>query len=736
MRLRTAHLLVLALCAAMAASARAGTYLLWEEFDATDGGFGVVDGGPVDGPWVWDSVAGTWRTDGTENQGTPTFSELNSPVVTVAADGPLLLEFDHRYSFETGWDGGQMRVSLNGGGYQTVPGASFLANGYVGVITGNNILNGQEAFNGDSAGYGTGAFLTSVVDLGIFQAGDQVSVQFVGAWDQIGKGSPPNWEINSAAVWYSLMVRWTGAVSNDWYDAGNWDPAGTPADEAVRIVESGHPTASALVRADGAGAITITSEASVTFQAGLHVAGTTVGALTIAAGGRLEVGQTLKLWPGGTVQIDGGQVTCGSFDNSAGGTLDFSGGTLTVDGGSFVPPAGSFTLDGPGDPNLTLAGGSQASISGTLIAGGAARGTLNVAGGAHVTSTWAHIGSLANSTGAVTVAGDGSTWTNGQGLDVGWQGNGTLMIADGGHVTNGYVNIANMANSTGAVTVEGDGSTWTCSSGLQVGLSGRGTLTISDGGSVSNPSAFIGRYAGGRGTVRVEGEGSTWTSTSLYVGGSNTAGGGVGTVTVSDGGLLEVGGALKLWPGGTLGLAGGSLTAARLDISEGGTFSFTGGELHVGTFVGDLVNDGGAICPGGSIGLTAVDGRLVMNAGSIEIELGGTTPGFGNDNHDQINDSGTVLLAGSPTLAILPWNGFVPEVGDEFVILTWQVGLDGQFGAVEADPWFTDRGITFDLHYGNVDGPGNLTIAAVPEPATLALLALGGLAVVGRRRGR
>ena len=53
---------------------------------------------------------------------------------------------------------------------------------------------------------------------------------------------------------------------------------------------------------------------------------------------------------------------------------------------------------------------------------------------------------------------------------------------------------------------------------------------------------------------------------------------------------------------------------------------------------------------------------------------------------------------------------------------------------MEADPWFTDRGISFDLHYSNVNGPGSLTVEALPEPATLALLALGGLAVARRRR--
>ena len=72
--------------------------------------------------------------------------------------------------------------------------------------------------------------------------------------------------------------------------------------------------------------------------------------------------------------------------------------------------------------------------------------------------------------------------------------------------------------------------------------------------------------------------------------------------------------------------------------------------------------------------------------------------------------------------------------GDEFVIMTWQDGLDGSFGSVITDSWFTDGGIDFDLHYNNVGGIGNLTIEAVPEPATLSLLGIGGLAIIRRQR--
>ena len=152
-----------------------------------------------------------------------------------------------------------------------------------------------------------------------------------------------------------------------------------------------------------------------------------------------------------------------------------------------------------------------------------------------------------------------------------------------------------------------------------------------------------------------------------------------------------------------------------------------------GTF--EYVGFKGTFSPGDSPTITSTT-HAWYAGGTVQVELGGTTPGSGNDNHDQINDTATVWLdhAEPPTLEILPWSNFVPEIGDEFVIMTWQTSLDGEFGAVIVDPWFTDRGIDFEPHYNNVGGVGNLTIEATPEPATLSMLALGCLALVRRRK--
>jgi hypothetical protein len=154
-----------------------------------------------------------------------------------------------------------------------------------------------------------------------------------------------------------------------------------------------------------------------------------------------------------------------------------------------------------------------------------------------------------------------------------------------------------------------------------------------------------------------------------------------------------------------------------------------------GTFENTLIL--GTFSPGESPVITEGTNQAFGETSIVEIELGGTTPGSGGNNHDQINDLATILLADNPTLSILAFNDFVPTIGNEFEIMTWQTQLDGTFGDVLIDPFFTDNGIGFDLIFTNTGGTGNLTLvatSAVPEPGTAVLLGALGWIGLARRR--
>ena len=61
------------------------------------------------------------------------------------------------------YDGGNIRLSVNGGPFTPVRGPRCTAHGYDGVIAGHGILLDQEAFNAQSPGYATSAFVKDIV---------------------------------------------------------------------------------------------------------------------------------------------------------------------------------------------------------------------------------------------------------------------------------------------------------------------------------------------------------------------------------------------------------------------------------------------------------------------------------------------------------------------------------------------------------------------------------------------
>ncbi len=164
-----------------------------------------IEGGNVPAPselWLYNAY-GTWSAiggDGIKN------SALTSPDYFVTTAGPISLTFSHRYNFEydnpgTRWDGGLLRISVNGGLYVTVPAASITGNSYqTDAVIGGNCppVRGQFAFNGQSPGFTSSNFVTSVAALGTFNVGDVLSIQFLAAWDDSYVPPPaPGWEITS-----------------------------------------------------------------------------------------------------------------------------------------------------------------------------------------------------------------------------------------------------------------------------------------------------------------------------------------------------------------------------------------------------------------------------------------------------------------------------------------------------------------------------------------------------------
>jgi T5SS/PEP-CTERM-associated repeat protein len=395
----------------------------------------------------------------------------------------------------------------------------------------------------------------------------------------------------------------------------------------------------------------------------------------------------------------------------------FDGGYLNVQTAgagppSYTPSAVSAAKLWVNDGDLVVDEGASVSINGS--GGGDFRigygdyepGQMFISEGGQVTSAGdVRLGYYYFSEGLVAVSGAGSTLSAAGWLSVGdYIGQGQLTIEEGGHVA-----CADASFNRGSTTVTGAGSTCVIADWLAIGYSSQAELVIADGGVVSNSDGCMGCiYLGepenpwGMGDVTVEGVGSTWTiAGSFDVAGAAGVPGGIGELTVRDGGTVEVGDTLTVWDSdevanqGTVNVEGGLLRAGEIDLSSGtlnlsggriiadvldacvsdATFNFTGGKLSVGEYHTNMVNQGGTLAPGDPIGVTYVGLRYTQDAGKLQIEITGPDPN--QNEYDRVIVGHTARLNGGDLEVV--FRGYVPGPDDEFVILTANAGIEGEF---------------------------------------------------------
>ncbi|MEZ6119780.1 MAG: hypothetical protein R3C28_24875 [Pirellulaceae bacterium] len=116
-----------------------------------------------------------------------------------------------------------------------------------------------------------------------------------------------------------------------------------------------------------------------------------------------------------------------------------------------------------------------------------------------------------------------------------------------------------------------------------------------------------------------------------------------------------------------------------------------------GTFAGKLINFG-QLRPGNSPGIQNVNEFTQASGGSLQIEIGGTTPGPGSENvddgYDQINVTTSATLDGTLDIDLI--NDFTPSVGDTFDILTFG-SVTGKFSIGTGLYGFGDGSLYFDV---------------------------------------
>jgi hypothetical protein len=116
---------------------------------------------------------------------------LESPVITLPYFvSEATLVFDHYVETENGWDGGNLKISVNGGSWDPVRSSAFIFNPYNSSVIdtvlvdeveqqNTNPLAGEPAYTGVDQGELSSTWGQSQIDLGVFvSGGDSVRIRF------------------------------------------------------------------------------------------------------------------------------------------------------------------------------------------------------------------------------------------------------------------------------------------------------------------------------------------------------------------------------------------------------------------------------------------------------------------------------------------------------------------------------------------------------------------------------
>jgi len=121
------------------------------------------------------------------------------------------MAFDHWVATEAGFDGGNVKISVNNGPWQLVSAANFVYNPYNTTLataaqSNTNPLQGQAAFSGTDGGSVEGSWGRSIINLAPYAVpGDSIKLRFELGSD--GCGGIKGWFLDDVKVYRCNVVN-------------------------------------------------------------------------------------------------------------------------------------------------------------------------------------------------------------------------------------------------------------------------------------------------------------------------------------------------------------------------------------------------------------------------------------------------------------------------------------------------------------------------------------------------
>jgi len=158
---------------------------------------------------------------------------MDSPDITVDAESPGFLAFEHYVNTEVGYDGGNVRISINGGEFTVIPSSAFVHNPYNGELNGvldqnTNPKAGEEAWHGGNPNEAKGDWGQSQIDLSAagVSAGDTIRLRF--DFGQDGCNGNDGWYVDRLQLFACGDSQPPPAQECRSYPATMPTPAGSP----------------------------------------------------------------------------------------------------------------------------------------------------------------------------------------------------------------------------------------------------------------------------------------------------------------------------------------------------------------------------------------------------------------------------------------------------------------------------------------------------------------------------